>query len=156
MLTGSATPYLFNGIQEAEYSDGSQYYETDQVGLLERNYIGFLIWDRSPEKTSRHQLGSRYKTPHLPIWVTCVNNQWGVLFNPRLDLMKSHSAENRLISQTFRLSSPIPIIRLSVCLSVLQLKLFMPQIFSLLLQWKCPSRQEITNSSDNRHERLQD
>ena len=35
------------------------------------------------------------KTPVLPIWVTCINNEWGVLFNPNRDLMKSYSAENR-------------------------------------------------------------
>ena len=39
--------------------------------------------------------GSRLKTPVLPIWVTCINNEWGVLFNPNRDLMKSYSAENR-------------------------------------------------------------
>ena len=27
--------------------------------------------------------------------MTCVNTRWGVLFNPKLDLMKSHAAENR-------------------------------------------------------------
>ena len=40
-------------------------------------------------------VGSRLKTPVLPIWVTCVNDNWGVLFNPNRDLMKSYSAENR-------------------------------------------------------------
>ena len=90
MLTGYATPYLFNGTKEPEYSDFDECYTDEKVGILDRNYIGFLIWDKTEEKTSRHGLGSRYKTPHLPIWVTSVNNQWGVLFNPRLDLMKSH------------------------------------------------------------------
>ena len=45
--------------------------------------------------TASHGLGSRMKTPVLPIWVTCVNDSWGVLFNPNRDLMKSYSAENR-------------------------------------------------------------
>ena len=90
MLTGYATPYLFNGTQEPEYSDFDECYGDEKVGILDRNYIGFLIWDKSEGKTSKHGLGSRYKTPHMPIWVTSVNNQWGVLFNPRLDLMKSH------------------------------------------------------------------
>ena len=35
------------------------------------------------------------KTPVLPIWVICVNDSWGVLFNPNRDLMKSSSAVNR-------------------------------------------------------------
>ena len=43
-------------------------------------------------------LGSRYKTPILPIWVTLIDNNWGVLFNPNRDLMKSYSAENRYLS----------------------------------------------------------
>ena len=40
-------------------------------------------------------LGSRLKTPILPIWVTWCNKHWGVLFNPNRDLMKSYQAENR-------------------------------------------------------------
>ena len=46
-------------------------------------------------KRAAINLGSRYKTPILPIWVTCINDNWGVLFNPNRDLMKSYSAENR-------------------------------------------------------------
>ncbi len=41
-------------------------------------------------------LGSRLKTPILPIWITCCKDNWGVLFNPNKDLMKSYQAENRL------------------------------------------------------------
>ena len=122
MLTGYATPYLFNGTQEPEYSDFDECYGDEKVGILDRNYIGFLIWDKSEGKTSKHGLGSRYKTPHLPIWVTSVNNQWGVLFNPRLDLMKSHSAENRLQPKTFKVIKHQPssksAIRLSICLPI--------------------------------------
>ena len=88
LLTGSATPFLHNGVRENEEG-------LDEVGIAARNAIGFLMWDRTSEKTQKHRLGSRFKTPYLPIWVTCVNNKWGVLFNPKLDLMKSHSAENR-------------------------------------------------------------
>ena len=40
-------------------------------------------------------LGSRYRTPILPIWVTVIQDSWGVLFNPNKDLMKSYAAENR-------------------------------------------------------------
>ena len=42
-----------------------------------------------------NKLGSRLKTPILPIWVTCCRDNWGVLFNPNKDLMKSYQAENR-------------------------------------------------------------
>ena len=88
LLTGSATPFLHNGVTENDEG-------VEEVGIAARNDIGFLIWDRSSEKTQKHRLGSRFKTPHLPIWVICANNKWGVLFNPKLDLMKSHAAENR-------------------------------------------------------------
>ena len=65
---------------------------------MDRNDIGFLVWESDKDQTELLKLGSRYKTPVLPIWVTCINNNWGVLFNPREDLMKSHSAENRCLS----------------------------------------------------------
>ena len=69
--------------------------------------MGFLLWDISEEKTMDSNLGSRLKTPVLPIWVTCINEQWGVLFNPNKDLMKSYSAENRWDLDTdFTISDP--------------------------------------------------
>ena len=89
MMTGEATPFLHNGTLQSDDSD------IELVGIQDRNPIGFLIWERSVERTDRHNLGSRMKTPHLPMWVTCVNNKWGVLFHPKMDLMKSHAAENR-------------------------------------------------------------
>ena len=54
-----------------------------------------MIWQRTAEETVKLGVGSRYKTPNLPVWVSCVNGSWGVLFNPNKDLLKSHSAENR-------------------------------------------------------------
>lgn len=74
---------------------------------MARNDLGFILWDDNEVKTMGSNLvsprctaagiaqGSRLKTPVLPIWVTCINNCWGVLFNPNRDLMKSYSAENR-------------------------------------------------------------
>ena len=83
MLTGSATPYLHNGDEDGK------------VGITGRNDIGFLIWEKDAETTAGLSLGSRFKTPLLPVWVARVNGGWGVLFNPNKDLMKTHSAENR-------------------------------------------------------------
>ena len=54
-----------------------------------------LVWQTNEYLTSKLGLGSRMKTPVLPVWVTCVNDNWGVLFNPNRDLMKNYSAENR-------------------------------------------------------------
>ena len=65
------------------------------MGVLQRNEIGLLVWEKDEETTELLNLGSRMKTPVLPIWVTKINHNWGVLFNPNRDLMKSHSAENR-------------------------------------------------------------
>ena len=71
-----------------------------QVGITGRNDIGFLLWDRDEKMTEEAGLGSRLKTPVLPIWITCVNGSWGVLFNPNKDLMKSYAAENRFTVQS--------------------------------------------------------
>ena len=57
--------------------------------------IGLLIWERNKELTKCRNLGPSLKTPLLPIWMTLVNGNWGVLFNSSRELMKSHSAENR-------------------------------------------------------------
>ena len=66
-----------------------------KFGISDRNDIGFLAWYENGNVNKNLKVGSRLKTPSLPIWVTCINDQWGVLFNPNLDLLKSHSAENR-------------------------------------------------------------
>ena len=41
------------------------------------------------------QVGSRLKTPSLPVWVVCAEDNWGVLFSPNVDLMKANNMENR-------------------------------------------------------------
>ena len=71
-----------------QYGDG-------KVGITGRNEIGLLVWQTNEYLTNKLGLGSRMKTPVLPIWVTCINDNWGVLFNPNRDLMKNYSAENR-------------------------------------------------------------
>ena len=65
------------------------------MGVLQRNEIGLLVWEKDEKTTELMNLGSRMKTPVLPIWVTRINQNWGVLFNPNKDLMKSYSAENK-------------------------------------------------------------
>ena len=45
--------------------------------------------------TEALNLGSRIKTPSLPLWVTRCNGSFGVLFNPNKDLLRSHNAEKR-------------------------------------------------------------
>ena len=67
----------------------------DRVGIQQRSDIGFLLWEKSLAVTSSFNVGSRLKTPTLPLWVTRCNNIYGVLFNPNKDLLRSHSAEKR-------------------------------------------------------------
>ena len=62
---------------------------------MNRNEFGFFYWNSDNKKMAAIDLGSRYKTPILPIWLTCIQDSWGVLFNPNKDLMKSYAAENR-------------------------------------------------------------
>lgn len=102
MITGSCTPYLHNGIMDASEVGGA--FGEMATGILQRNDIGFLVWNNSKDETEELSLGSRLKTPCTPVWVTCVNNNWGVLFNPNRDLMKSYSAENRYFFLTTPLS----------------------------------------------------
>ena len=77
-----------------------------KVGIVSRNEFGFLYWDSDNKKMEAINLGSRYRTPILPIWVTVIQDSWGVLFNPNKDLMKSYSAENRF--HLFYYSSTVP------------------------------------------------
>ena len=67
----------------------------ERSGVIGRNDIGFLLWEKDQCRTEKWQLGSRMKTPTLPMWVTKVNGQLGVLFNPNKELMRSYHAENR-------------------------------------------------------------
>ena len=69
--------------------------QEDRHGVIQRNDIGFLIYDKDDLRTAQHNLGSRLKTPLLPIWITKCNEQVGVLFNPNRELMRSYHAENR-------------------------------------------------------------
>ncbi|XP_076335696.1 inactive ubiquitin carboxyl-terminal hydrolase MINDY-4B-like isoform X1 [Tachypleus tridentatus] len=90
LITGRATPFLHNGVI---HFGGVDTVAKPQVGITGRSEIGFLVWRRNHDLCS--QLGSRLKTPTFPIWVTCVDDQYGVLFNPNRDLTRDHRAEHR-------------------------------------------------------------
>ena len=71
MLTGNATPFLHNGIMNVDYNEENNFdYGEGKVGITNRNDIGFLFWDTNPKMTQEAGLGSRLKTPVLPIWVS--------------------------------------------------------------------------------------
>lgn len=73
----------------------SLFIQEERTGVINRNDIGFLIYDKDDLRTAQHNLGSRLKTPLLPIWITRCNEQVGLLFNPNRELMRSYHAENR-------------------------------------------------------------
>ncbi|XP_076349458.1 inactive ubiquitin carboxyl-terminal hydrolase MINDY-4B-like [Tachypleus tridentatus] len=90
VLTGKATPYLHNGVIRSLDEENTV---KEHVGLMSRSDVGFLVWNRNDE--SSKQLGSRFKTPTFPIWVTHSQNKYGVLFHTRRDLTRDHRAEHR-------------------------------------------------------------
>jgi len=93
MLVGKATPYLHNGIMSAvDDVDGAD----ELVGIETRSEIGLMVWENDEDTTAAINLGSRLKTPVLPVWSTRCNGKVGILFNPNRDLMRSYQAENRL------------------------------------------------------------
>ncbi|CAB4063628.1 MINDY3_4 [Lepeophtheirus salmonis] len=83
LLLGRATPYLHNGIMC-----------TDDGMMLIRNLVILKKWFNE-DKTALFNVGSRLKTSIYPIWITCCNQQYGILFNPNKELMKSYQAERR-------------------------------------------------------------
>ena len=105
ILTGAATPYCHNGALISDYEVGliiilvksPDLFQSgkERKGIVNRNEFGFFFWNSDNKKMESINLGSRYKTPILPIWLTCIQDSWGVLFNPNKDLMKSYAAENR-------------------------------------------------------------
>ncbi|QQP53614.1 Protein FAM188B2like [Caligus rogercresseyi] len=77
VILGRGTPYLHNGTMvSADDDDDSEFC-------------------RNEERTAAINVGSRLKTPTFPIWLTVCNKQYGILFNPNKELMKSYQAERR-------------------------------------------------------------
>ena len=64
-----------------------------KTGILQRAEVGLLVWKR--HDGDQCVVGSRLKTPSLPIWVTRCNDAYGILFNPNRDLIRDYHAENR-------------------------------------------------------------
>lgn len=68
-----------------------------QFGILSRSITGLLIYEGEKDiiSSTSCQLGSRLKTPALPIWVTNCNGHYGVLFNSNRELLRNYHAEKR-------------------------------------------------------------
>ncbi|XP_063842046.1 inactive ubiquitin carboxyl-terminal hydrolase MINDY-4B-like isoform X1 [Scylla paramamosain] len=90
LLTGRATHHLHNGII---YEGDENTMARPKTGILQRAEVGLLVWKR--QDGGPVLVGSRLKTPSLPIWVTRCNDAYGILFNPNRDLIRDYHAENR-------------------------------------------------------------
>ncbi|XP_072034953.1 inactive ubiquitin carboxyl-terminal hydrolase MINDY-4B-like [Amphiura filiformis] len=78
-LTGSATPYLFNG--DLVYDIKGQPLPEPLRGIKERCEIGLLLVERNRLLSKdKKQVGSMLKTPIFPIWITYLNGRYSILF----------------------------------------------------------------------------
>ncbi|XP_075235790.1 inactive ubiquitin carboxyl-terminal hydrolase MINDY-4B-like isoform X2 [Lycorma delicatula] len=91
LLCGRATPYLHNGVV---YVGDEEHYAVPQFGILNRNEVGFLIFEEKVDEESRVP-GSRLKTPSLPVWVISCLGHYGVIFNTNRELLRNYHAERR-------------------------------------------------------------
>lgn len=95
-LTGRASPHLHNGVVHV---GDENTYAIPQWGVLMRSEVGFLVYEGDGHVNK--QLGSRLKTPSLPIWVTLCLGHHGVLFNTNRELLRNYHAERRFEIQYF-------------------------------------------------------
>ncbi|XP_057379239.1 inactive ubiquitin carboxyl-terminal hydrolase MINDY-4B-like [Daphnia carinata] len=91
-VLGRASPFLHNGVQ---YQEDGQGCTTEETGVLIRSSIGLLVWMGNEAKTSTYNVGSRLKTPTVPIWIVIASEQSGVLFGEDKVILRDHQAENR-------------------------------------------------------------
>ncbi|XP_011148914.2 inactive ubiquitin carboxyl-terminal hydrolase MINDY-4B isoform X1 [Harpegnathos saltator] len=96
ILTGRASPHLHNGVLHV---GDENTYAVPQWGVLMRSEVGFLVHEGDSGVSK--QLGSRLKTPSLPIWVTLCLGHHGVLFNTNRELLRNYHAERRFEIQYF-------------------------------------------------------
>ncbi|XP_078613722.1 uncharacterized protein LOC144883252 [Branchiostoma floridae x Branchiostoma japonicum] len=93
-LTGRAVSYLFNG--KVVYDKKRKPLAYPLIGQKERAELGFLFWDKTEfEVQDKTEVGSMLKTPKLPIWLTSVNDVYGILFCTVPDLLSHWRKEHR-------------------------------------------------------------
>ncbi|XP_063772122.1 inactive ubiquitin carboxyl-terminal hydrolase MINDY-4B isoform X2 [Pseudophryne corroboree] len=84
MLTGRASPQVFNGDQLLD----DQKSEQKHHGVLTRSDVGYLHWSREEmEQDKLPQVGSMLKTPKFPIWLCYINGTYSVLFGTNTSLL---------------------------------------------------------------------
>ncbi|XP_067307701.1 inactive ubiquitin carboxyl-terminal hydrolase MINDY-4B isoform X2 [Pseudorasbora parva] len=93
LLTGRATPHVFNGTSLTDERD--QPLAHPLHGVLTRSHVGYLFWNREQVKHAQLPLvGSMLKTPRLPIWVCNINGTYSVLFSPNRSLLSDWKMEH--------------------------------------------------------------
>ncbi|XP_032199669.1 inactive ubiquitin carboxyl-terminal hydrolase MINDY-4B [Mustela erminea] len=89
ILTGRASPNVFNGYQRGESQEILH-------GVLTRSEVGYLRWCKDVSEDDRlSQVGSMLKTPKLPIWLCNINGNPGVLFSTNKQLLSDWRVERR-------------------------------------------------------------
>ncbi|XP_070610218.1 inactive ubiquitin carboxyl-terminal hydrolase MINDY-4B isoform X10 [Erythrolamprus reginae] len=79
ILTGRASPHVFNGCQKLDTEGGVQ---KVLYGILSRSDVGYLRWSKEEVEQNRTLLvGSMLKTPKLPIWLCNINQTYSILFS---------------------------------------------------------------------------
>ncbi|XP_048017835.1 LOW QUALITY PROTEIN: inactive ubiquitin carboxyl-terminal hydrolase MINDY-4B [Megalobrama amblycephala] len=93
LLTGRATPHVFNGTSFNDEKDKPLAHPLH--GVLTRSHVGYLLWNREQVKRAQLPLvGSMLKTPKLPIWVCNINGTYSVLFSPNRSLLSDWKMEH--------------------------------------------------------------
>lgn len=112
LLTGRATPYLHNGVMYMGSEDSGSRKALN--GISARSETGLLILNSNNDLLEK-QIGSRLKTPFLPIWVTCSDDQYGILFSSSKELIRNYRAERRFDLHYYsNMSSQMPPTVLSI------------------------------------------
>ncbi|XP_050822139.1 inactive ubiquitin carboxyl-terminal hydrolase MINDY-4B [Gopherus flavomarginatus] len=92
ILTGRASPHVFNVFQKFDSEDGVQEL---LHGVLARSDVGYLHWNKEEVEHYRpRQVGSMLKTPKLPIWLCNINGTYSVLFSTNRLLLSDWKMEH--------------------------------------------------------------
>uniref|UniRef100_A0A3Q2W166 MINDY family member 4B n=1 Tax=Haplochromis burtoni TaxID=8153 RepID=A0A3Q2W166_HAPBU len=95
LLTGRASPHLFNGMRH--FGQDGLPLQRPLQGVLSRSDVGYLRWSREEMERGalpQLQVGSMLKTPRFPVWVCSINSSCSVLFSATRSLLSDWRAEH--------------------------------------------------------------
>ncbi|KAM6441964.1 inactive ubiquitin carboxyl-terminal hydrolase MINDY-4B [Liasis olivaceus] len=105
ILTGRASPHVFNGCQKID-TEGSV--QKELHGVHSRSDVGYLRWSKEEAEQYRPlQVGSMLKTPKLPIWLCNINETYSILFSLNRLLVSDWKTEH-LFDLYFYKGQPSP------------------------------------------------